>query len=368
MLRFEILKKDEGSGARRGLLHLKRITCETPLFMPVGTAGSVKGITPHELKDCGYRLILSNTYHLYLRPGHMLIREHGGLHRFMGWNRAILTDSGGFQVYSLSPLRTVTEEGVRFQSHIDGSYHMLTPETVVGIQEALGSDILMPLDECLPYPASEAQAKESLDLTTRWLSRSVAAHSGKGAMFGIVQGGFFENLRLQAAAAVTAMNLPGYSIGGLSVGEPVELLHETGSFTANLLPQDRPRYLMGVGRPQDIVEAVSYGIDMFDCVVPTRNARNGTLYTWQGKINIKAQRFSKDQGPVDSQCQCYTCRNFSRAYLRHLYQAGELLSSRLNTIHNLHFFSELMAKIRCSVSEGWFGKLKIEIQDRYPFQ
>ena len=366
MLRFEVAKRDRETKARCGFIRLKGVICETPLFMPVGTAGSVKGITPHELKECGYRLILANTYHLYLRPGHQLIRERGGLHRFMGWNRGILTDSGGFQVYSLSPLRTVTEEGVRFQSHLDGSYHMLTPEKVVEIQEALGSDILMPLDECLPYPASEAQAVNSLELTISWLKRSVEAHQGEGALFGIVQGGFFEHLRREAVSRVTSFELPGYSIGGLSVGEPVDLLHQIGAFTADLLPQDRPRYLMGVGRPQDIVEAVSYGIDMFDCVVPTRNARNGTLYTWKGKLNIKAQRFAQDDDPVDPNCTCYTCRNFSKSYLRHLYNAGELLSPRLNTIHNLHFFSELMERIRRSISEGWFSRLKKEIHESYP--
>ena len=365
MFKFQVLKTDPSTGARLGVIETPRYQTYTPLFMPVGTLGAVKTLSPHDLRDLGATIILANTYHLYLRPGYQVVQELGGLHRFMGWERLILTDSGGFQVYSLSPLKRVTPEGVEFKSHLDGSMHLLTPEKAIEIQESLDSDIMMVLDECLPYPCPEDQAEASLELTSAWAKRCLEARRGKGALFGIVQGSFYPHLRQKAVEELVAMDFDGYAIGGLSVGEPPELMHEMAGFTASLLPQDKPRYLMGVGRPQDLVEAVSLGIDMFDCVVPTRNARNGTLFTWSGPMSIKKAQYTKDPLPPDPRCTCYTCRHFSRAYLRHLYMSNEILGLRLNTIHNLHFYLTLMGEMRRAIAQGRMETFKREFLERY---
>jgi queuine tRNA-ribosyltransferase len=305
------------------------------------------------LKELGCQILLGNTYHLYLRPGAKLVRELGGLHRFIGWDGPILTDSGGYQVFSLAAMRTVSDEGVRFQSHLDGSSHLLTPERVMEIQEALGSDIAMVLDECVPHDAQRAYVQTSTERTVRWAERSLRVHSkNEQLVFGIIQGGMFEELRHWCVNEMRPMPFDGYAVGGLGVGEGEALLQAIGSFTAGLLPEDRPRYLMGVGRPEDIVSAVRAGFDLFDCVIPTRNARNGTLFTSQGKISIKRAEFTSDSRPLDPECGCYCCRNFSRAYLRHLYMAGEILSAQLNSLHNLYFYHRLMERCREAIREG----------------
>jgi queuine tRNA-ribosyltransferase len=350
---FTILKKDSNTRARLALLKTAHGVIETPAFMPVGTQGTVKAMLPRDLKEIGCQILLGNTYHLYLRPGTETIREVGGLHRFMGWDGPILTDSGGYQVFSLGALRKISEEGARFQSHLDGSYHLLTPEGVVGIQEALGSDIAMVLDECIAPDASRAYVSASTQRTLRWAERCIKARSKQDQlMFGIVQGGIFPDLRQWCVEKITPMRFEGFAVGGLGVGEGEELLQSIGAFTVDLLPEDRPRYLMGVGRPEDILTAVRAGFDMFDCVLPTRNARNGTLFTWQGKLSIKRAEFAQDPRPVDEECGCYCCRNFSRAYLRHLFLAGEILSSQLNTLHNLYFYHRLMERCRNAIREG----------------
>ncbi len=357
--KFELLKKDKASAARRGRIETPHGIIETPVFMPVGTQGTVKGLTPEEIKRTGASIILGNTYHLYLRPGHELVRDLGGLHRFMGWDGPILTDSGGFQVFSLGKMRKITEEGVRFQSHIDGAYHVITPESSIAIQEALGADIIMVFDECPPYPAEESYVKDSLDLTLRWAKRCKAVKKNDAqALFGIVQGGVFPDLRRRSAEETIEIGFDGYALGGLSVGEPKEEMLAMLEETAPLLPEEKPRYLMGVGTPEDLVEGVARGIDMFDCVMPTRNARNGSLFTSSGKLTIKNSRFERDASPIDEECACYTCRNFSRAYLRHLFMAKEILSSVLNTIHNVHYYLSLMAEIRASIEEGRFEELR----------
>ena len=364
-LNFRVLKKDPTTRARLGVMETPRYRAFTPLFMPVGTLGAVKTLSPQELRDLGATVILANTYHLYLRPGHETVKELGGLHRFMAWDRLILTDSGGFQVYSLSPLKRVTPQGVEFKSHLDGSMHLLTPEKAIEIQEALGSDIMMVLDECLPYPCPRDKAEESLKLTNAWAKRCLKARQEQGALFGIVQGSFYPELRKRAVEELVDMDFDGYAIGGLSVGEPPRLMQEMAGYTAELLPQDKPRYLMGVGRPQDLVEAVSLGIDMFDCVIPTRNARNGTLFTWEGPMSIKKACYARDPLPPDPSCQCYTCRHFSRAYLRHLYTSNEILGLRLNTIHNLHFYLTLMEEMRKAIARGEMDTFKEEFLARY---
>jgi len=352
---FDLLAEDP-SGARRGRLHLLRGTVETPAFMPVGTQATVKAVTPEELVGLGAEIILSNTYHLYLRPGHELIRELGGLHRFMHWDRPILTDSGGFQVFSLAGLRTIDEGGVTFQSHLDGSRHRLTPEGVVAIQEALGSDVMMVLDECPAHPSPRDYLERSLALTNRWALRSLAARSRPDlALFAILQGGAELDLRRRAAQELGAHPFDGFAVGGLSVGEGQEVMLETLSATTPHMPREKPRYLMGVGTPLDIVEAVGLGVDLFDCVLPTRTARNGMLFTSQGPVAIKHARFGRDPRPLDEACDCYTCRNFSRAYLRHLYKSREILASRLNTLHNLHFYLGLMRRIRTAVESGTYA-------------
>ena len=334
--------------------------------MPVGTRATVKTLSPAELHDVGAQIILGNTYHLYLRPGHELIQKAGGLHKFMGWNKPILTDSGGFQVMSLKGLRKITPEGVRFQSHIDGSYHMFTPEKVIKIQNAIGADIIMSFDECPPYPATKKYIAESLKVTLDWAKRGKEVHKDteKQALFGIVQGGIYEDLREESAEKLMDMNFPGYSIGGLAVGEPKDDLLKITSFLNNILPKNKPRYLMGVGTPIDLLENIENGIDMFDCVMPTRNARKGTIFTRNGKLIIKSARYKQDFSPIDEECDCYACRNFSRAYIRHLFSVDELLGMRLATIHSLHFYMELISKARKAILENRFSQFKKEFSNR----
>ncbi len=361
---FELIKTSTDSRARLGRMTTAHGEVRTPVFMPVGTQGTVKAMAPDRLEEAGAEIILGNTYHLYLRPGHDLIRGHGGLHRFMNWDRPILTDSGGFQIFSLGPLRKITEEGVRFQSHIDGSKHFLSPEKAVEIQQALGSDIMMCLDDCTPYPADRACTEKSMALTHRWAKRCRVAKTGEGqALFGIVQGGLYRDLRRASVEALAEIGFDGYAIGGLSVGEPKALMLETLEATAPLLPAGRARYLMGVGTPEDIVEGVHHGIDMFDCVMPTRCARNGLLFTNHGKVVIKNARYRTDQAPLDETCDCYTCRNFSRAYLRHLFIAREILALLLNTIHNVRFYLALMERIRTAIAGGAFEDFRRSFRD-----
>ena len=342
--------------ARRGTLQLAHGIVETPAFMPVGTYGTVKAMSPVELREVGAQIVLGNTFHLWLRPGLEVIAAHGGLHRFMGWDGPILTDSGGFQVFSLGALRKITEEGVKFQSPVNGDKCFLSPEESMRIQRVLNSDIAMIFDECTPYPASEREAADSMRMSLRWASRSKAAHEGNpNALFGIVQGGMHEHLRDESLRELERIGFDGYAIGGLSVGEPKEDMLRILQHTAPQLPQDRPRYLMGVGTPEDIVAAVAQGIDMFDCVMPTRNARNGMLFTRLGDIKIKNAQYRMDMRPLDEQCGCYTCRNFTRAYLHHLHRIGEILGARLNTIHNLYYYQQLMSEIRAAIEAGAFA-------------
>ncbi|TCJ18151.1 tRNA guanosine(34) transglycosylase Tgt [Parasulfuritortus cantonensis] len=339
--------------ARRGRLELAHGVVETPVFMPVGTYGAVKSVTPDEVEALGAQIVLGNTFHLWLRPGLEVVAAFGGLHDFMAWRGPILTDSGGFQVYSLTHLRKITEEGVKFASPLDGARLMLTPEQSMAIQRTLNSDIVMIFDECTPYPADWQTAKISMELSLRWAARSKAAHQGNpNALFGIVQGGMYEDLRDRSLAELGRIGFDGYAIGGLSVGEPKEDMVRILAYTAPRLPADRPRYLMGVGTPEDIVQAVGQGIDMFDCVMPTRNARHGVLFTRYGDLRIKNARHRTDTGPIDPSCDCYTCRNFSRAYLHHLFRAGESLAGRLNTIHNLHYYQTLMRELRQAIEAG----------------
>ena len=350
---FEVLKKDSTTKARLGVCHTAHGSFETPAFMPVGTQATVKGMTPEELEGLGAGIILANTYHLYLRPGHDRVRRCGGLHPFMHWNRPLLTDSGGFQVFSLNSLVKVSREGVEFQSHLDGSRHFIGPEKAVEIQEALGADIIMCLDECTPYPATRETAERSMQITLEWAKRCREAGRGaEQALFGIVQGGMYPDLRTESAEALIKIGFDGYALGGLSVGEDKETMFRVVAHAAPLLPEDRPRYLMGVGLVEDILEAVQQGVDMFDCVLPTRNARNGALFTRAGKIVIKNAKYADDPLPLDPDCSCYTCRHFTRAYLRHLYLAEEILALRLNTIHNLHYYLQFMRDLRLALREG----------------
>ncbi len=354
---FTVLKQDGQTAARLGRIRTGHGEVDTPAFMPVGTQGTVKALTPETLRELGAEMILGNTYHLYLRPGHELIRGLGGLHAFMNWRGPILTDSGGFQVYSLGALRKVTADGVLFRSHIDGSRHFIGPELAVQIQEALGADIMMCLDECTPYPASRSEAEKSLALTLRWAARCRAARrDDRRALFGIVQGGMHSDLRRTGAEKLIEMGFDGYALGGLSVGEPKAAMMEMVRRAAPLLPADGPRYLMGVGLPEDIVACVAQGIDMFDCVIPTRSARNGLLFTNREKVVIKHARYREDPSPVDDLCDCYTCRNYSRAYLRHLFMAGEILAMVLNTIHNVRHYMRLMERIREAIREGRYAE------------
>jgi queuine tRNA-ribosyltransferase len=394
---FQLIAKDSRTSARLGKLITAHSEISTPVFMPVGTQGTVKAMSPEALREAGAEIILGNTYHLYLRPGHELVKELGGLHRFMAWDRSILTDSGGFQVYSLGDLRDISEEGVSFRSHIDGSLHFLSPEKSIEIQQCLGSDIMMCFDECAPYPASRDYVQRSMKLSMEWAKRCKAVHlkkippipplekggkehvppPSKGGLggilgetfqqqlFGIVQGGMYKDLREQSAHHLIDMGFDGYAIGGLSVGEPKSTMFEIIAHTVPHLPEDAPRYLMGVGTPKDLVRGVAFGIDMFDCVMPTRNARNGWLFTRQGKIVIKNAPFRDDERPVDTACSCYTCRNFSRAYLRHLFVAKEILASILNTIHNLHFYLDLMTRIRKAIADNAFSEFKEQFEQEY---
>lgn len=352
---YELIKKCSQTGARVGRIYTPHGVFDTPMFMPVGTQATVKAVSPDELKAMGASIILSNTYHLYLRPGADLIAEAGGLHKFMKWDGGILTDSGGFQVFSLGPLRKITEEGVSFRSHIDGSKHFLSPEKAIEVQMALGADIIMAFDECVPYPADFEYARASTERTTRWAERCQKAHTRKDqALFGIVQGGMYKDLRTMSAQDLVKMDFPGYAVGGLSVGEPKQLMYEMLEHTVPLLPQTKPRYLMGVGTPDCLVEGVMHGIDMFDCVFPTRVARNGTAMTSKGRLVVKNAQFSRDFRPIDPDCDCYTCRNFSRAYIRHLLKTEEIFGLRLTTIHNLHFLIQFMKKMRQSILEDRF--------------
>jgi len=335
--------------------------------MPVGTAATVKAMRTEEVKELGAEIILSNTYHLYLRPGHEIVKAAGGLHKFMNWDRPILTDSGGFQVFSLGAMRKIREEGVEFRSHIDGSKHMLTPEKSMEIQNALGSDIIMAFDECIPYPSDWHYTKDSVERTTRWLKRCKEYHQNtdKQSLFGIIQGGMYKDLRKLSAEQIVELDLPGYAIGGLSVGEPKEMMYEVLDYCADYMPADKPRYLMGVGSPDCLFEGVERGIDMFDCVLPTRIARHGMAMTSQGRVNIKNAKFEKDFSPLDPNCDCYTCRNYSKAYLRHLFKSDEILSSMLMTNHNLHFLVNTMKEIRKSIEEDRFLEYKKEFYDAY---
>ncbi|MDO4721037.1 MAG: tRNA guanosine(34) transglycosylase Tgt [Peptostreptococcaceae bacterium] len=366
-IRYEQIKACAQSGARLGKIYTPHGVIDTPIFMPVGTQATVKAMTPEELKEMDARIILSNTYHLYLRPGHRLVEKAGGLHRFMNWDRAILTDSGGFQVFSLGALRKIKEEGVYFSSHLDGSKHFIGPEEAIEIQNALGADVIMSFDECAPYPADRAYVKDSLERTSRWALRGKKVHRKpeSQALFGIVQGGMYRDLRRQSAMELVEMDFPGYSIGGLSVGEPKELMYEMLEYTVPLLPAEKPRYLMGVGSPDDLIEGVIRGVDMFDCVLPTRIARNGTAMTSQGKVVVRNASYQEDLSPLDSHCGCYACRNYSRAYIRHLVKADEILASRLLTTHNLHFLLELMKEIRLAIMEDRLLDFRREFFARY---
>ncbi|MGZ3711608.1 MAG: tRNA guanosine(34) transglycosylase Tgt [Bdellovibrionota bacterium] len=361
---FQLLAKD--GKARLGKLHTQHGVIDTPMFMPVGTAATVKAVTPEDLTEMGAKIILGNAYHLYMRPGHQLIEELGGLHKFMNWNGAILTDSGGFQVMSLSALRKLTPDGVEFSSHLDGSRHFISPEKSMEIQRALGSDIVMAFDECVKHPATKEEVRRSLKITTDWEKRSRAVelkpHQG---LFGILQGGMYPDLRAEHYEMIKDIDFEGWAIGGLSVGEPPAMMYEILDSCVPLLPEDKVHYLMGVGTPDELIEGVARGVDIFDCVMPTRNARNGTLFTSEGKLHIKNAKFQRDSGPLDPNCSCYTCKNYSRAYLRHLFVSSEVLSSRLNTIHNLHFYLDLMRQIREAIAARRFAEFRTSFYSAY---
>lgn len=356
---FKLIKTDSSSAARLGSLTTPHGKIDTPIFMPVGTHATVKAMTPEELTEVGAQIILANTYHLYMRPGHELVGRMGGLHEFMHWQGPILTDSGGFQVFSLGELRKITEEGVRFQSHLDGSHHFISPETSIAIQEALGGDIIMCFDECPPYPAEYAYIAKSMEMTSRWALRCKNVKKRPDqALFGIVQGGMFRELRERSAAALQEIGFDGYALGGVSVGEEKEIMHEVMGFSAPFFPADKPRYVMGIGAPEDLIEGINAGFDMFDCVMPTRNARNGMVFTSFGRLNIKSARYAEDSLPIDPECGCYVCKNYSRAYLRHLFKSGEILASRLNTWHNLHYYLSLMAGARQAIAADRFADFR----------
>lgn len=369
-VRYELLKTDKHTGARRGRLHTPHGVIETPIFMPVGTLATVKTLSPEELKDNGAQIILSNTYHLWLRPGHDIVKEAGGLHKFMNWDRPILTDSGGFQVFSLSDLRKITEEGVAFRNHLSGEKLFLSPEKAIEIENALGADIIMAFDECPPFPADRQYLKDSLERTTRWAKRCKAAHARPHdqALFGIIQGGMDKELRRQSAEELLELDFPGYAVGGLSVGEPKDIMNEVLEFTTPLMPKDKPRYLMGVGSPDDLFEGVIRGIDMFDCVLPTRIARNGTCMTSVGKVVVRNANYARDFGPLDPNCDCYTCKNYSRAYIRHLIKCDEVFGIRLTTIHNVHFLIKMMEEIRKAIEEDRLLELKKSFYESYGYK
>ncbi len=363
---FEVLKKCKNNNARTGRIVTAHGIVNTPVFIPVGTQGTVKTLSPRELEEARVEMILSNTYYLFLRPGVEVIEKAGGLHKFMGWDRPIISDSGGYQVFSLADLRKITQEGVEFQSHIDGARHFLSPERIIDIQVSLGSDIIMCFDECTPYPCERDYAQQSMELTLEWARRckkefdEQTSSPNPQCLFGIVQGGMHKDLRKRSAEESMRIEFEGYAIGGLSVGEPQDLRNEVLEFTTPLLPEDRPRYLMGIGQPQEIWEAVEKGIDMFDCAMPTRNARNGQVLTSTGKVVIKNAQYKEDFGPLDPECQCYTCRHFSRAYLCHLFRAGEILALRLNTLHNTHFMVKLFKQIRQAIEKDRYEEAKRE--------
>ena len=368
-IEYELLHIDKNSGARRGIVHTPHGDIQTPVFMPVGTQATVKSMTPEELKEIGAQIILSNTYHLYLRPGHKLVKEAGGLHNFMRWDRPILTDSGGFQVFSLGDLRKITEEGVEFKSHLDGSKHFFSPESVMEIEEALGADIIMSFDECVGYPATREYTENSMERTTRWAKRCKAAHKNtdKQGLFGIIQGGFYKDLREKSARDLIELVLPGYAIGGISVGEPKEEFLDILRYTAPLMPKNKPRYLMGVGTPDYLIEAAIAGIDMCDCVLPTRIARNGTAMTWNGKVVVRNATYERDFSPLDPECDCYTCRNYTRAYIRHLVKANEILGVRLLSIHNLYFLTKLMERVRIEIENDNLANFRDEFYKKYGY-
>ena len=367
---YELLHVCKQTGSRRGVIHTPHGDIQTPIFMPVGTQATVKSMTPEELEEeVKAQIILSNTYHLYLRPGQDIVKEAGGLHKFMKWNKPILTDSGGFQVFSLSSLRKINEEGVEFHSHLDGSKHIFTPESVMKIEEDLGADIIMAFDECCPYPSTYEYTKNSMERTTRWAKRCKDAHKTENqALFGIIQGGFFEDLREQSAKDLIELDLPGYAIGGISVGEPKEEFLKMLRFTTPLMPENKPRYLMGVGTPDYLIEAALAGIDMCDCVLPTRIARNGTALTSHGKVVVRNATYERDWSPLDSECDCYTCKNYTRAYIRHLVKANEILGVRLLSIHNLRFLTRLMENIRTSIENDCLADFKEVFYKKYGYQ
>ena len=366
---YELLHEDKNSGARRGIVHTPHGDIQTPVFMPVGTQATVKSMTPEEVKDLGAQIILSNTYHLYLRPGSKLVKEAGGLHKFMNWDRAILTDSGGFQVFSLGDLRTISEEGVEFKSHLDGSKHFFSPESVMETENDLGADIIMAFDECVEYPATYEYTKQSMERTTRWAKRCKEAHKNteKQGLFGIIQGGFYKDLRDKSLEDLVAMDFPGYAIGGISVGEPKEEFLDILRYTTPKMPKNKPRYLMGVGTPDYLIEAALAGIDMCDCVLPTRIARNGTAMTWNGKVVVRNATYERDFTPLDSECDCYTCRNYTKAYLRHLVKTKEILGVRLLSIHNLYFLSKLMERVRKEIENDNLLNFKNEFYSKYGY-
>lgn len=369
-VKYELIKKCSRTGARRGRIHTPHGTIETPVFMPVGTQATVKSVSPLELEQIGAKIILSNTYHLFIRPGHELVKQAGGLHSFMNWGGTILTDSGGFQVFSLADLRNIKEEGVTFKSHLDGSKQFISPEKAIEIENALGADIIMAFDECAPYPSDYNYAKEAMERTTRWAARCREAHKNtkKQALFGIIQGVTYKDLREESAKQLIELDFPGYAIGGLSVGEPAEIMYEVLDYTAPLLPVDKPRYLMGVGTPDYLIEGTLRGIDMFDCVLPTRIARNGTAMTSHGKVVVRNAIYERDFLPLDSECDCYTCKNFTRAYLRHLIKANEILGIRLMSLHNLRFLIKLMENVRMAIEEDRFPEFRKEFYSKYGCQ
>ena len=366
---YELLHEDKNSGARRGIVHTPHGDIQTPVFMPVGTQATVKSMTPEEVKDLGAQIILSNTYHLYLRPGEKIVKEAGGLHKFMNWDKPILTDCGGFQVFSLSELRTISEDGVEFRSHLDGSRHMFTPEKVMQIEEDLGADIIMSFDECCPYPSTYEYTKNSMERTTRWAVRCKKAHKNveQQGLFGIIQGGFYKDLRKQSAEDLIKLDFPGYAIGGISVGEPKEEFLDILKYTTPLMPKNKPRYLMGVGTPDYLIEAALAGIDMCDCVLPTRIARNGTAMTWNGKVVIRNATYERDFTPLDPECDCYTCRNYTRAYIRHLVKTKEILGTRLLSTHNLYFLTKLMERVRIEIENDNLLNFKEEFYKKYGY-
>lgn len=364
---YELIKTCKQTGARLGRLHTPHGTVDTPVFMPVGTLATVKAMSPEELAEMGAHIILSNTYHLLLRPGHDVVKQGGGLHRFMNWGRTILTDSGGFQVFSLSAIRAITEEGVAFRSHISGEPLFLSPEKSIEVQNALGADIIMAFDECPPYPADKSYVEDSLERTTRWAERCLKAHTrpDEQALFGIVQGGMYKDLRERSARDLISLGFPGYAVGGLSVGEPKAMMYEALEWTTPLLPAGKPRYLMGVGSPDALIEGVIRGIDMFDCVLPTRIARNGTTMTSEGRLVVRNAKFARDFRPLDPACDCYTCRHYTRAYIRHLIKSGEILGIRLTTYHNLYFLLRLMENVRKAIQDDCLQDFRDEFFAQY---